>query len=147
MALGWNLKNDFSIVTLLTGKWEQMFKVVLAFPEADLITSSGWMEGLMNTFSEQTFPYWPWQFTGDNTTPLPLQFVHCVENSLAMAKTVVLSVSVLCALHSMLTAVIFIVVPVPDYRVLKYMGMWSNQGIFEHILSLRRIWSCFIPTK
>lgn len=82
-----------------------------------------------------------------SAVPLLLRTVHSTENSLALAKSLLLSVSVLSALHYMWTAVIFIVVPVLDYGVLKYMGMWSNQGIFEHILHLARIWSCCLSAK
>lgn len=55
--------------------------------------------------------------------PLLPRTVRRTENSLAMAKNMLLSVSAVCALHCMWTTVIFIVVPVPDYGVLKYMWM------------------------
>lgn len=50
-----------------------------------------------------------------------------------------LSASALCALHCMRTTAIFIVVPVSDYRVLKCIGIWSNRGIFEHILWVQEL--------
>lgn len=49
--------------------------------------------------------------------------------------------------NCMQSALIFIVVPVSDWRVLKYMRIWSNQDISEHIVLWAKISSCCITAN